>query len=99
MTKSLQLTDKYVGSMVPDLSSHAFDMSQTKLADALGITFQQVQEIRKWHQSHQRQQASANRRVSAGPVTFFFGSLSTIQKSETGPPVRQPFPTRLRRFS
>jgi transcriptional regulator with XRE-family HTH domain len=72
-------TDKHVGTRIR-MGRLALEMSQSKLADALGITFQQVQKYE-----------SGTNRVSAGrlqqmadalqvPVTFFFD----------GDAVRQP---------
>ena len=46
MKKLLNLTDKHVGSRVR-MRRLMLNMSQTKLADALGITFQQVQKYEK----------------------------------------------------
>jgi transcriptional regulator with XRE-family HTH domain len=74
MREPLDPTDKHVGNRVR-LRRLMLGVSQTKLADALGITFQQVQKYEK----------GANR-ISAGklqqishflrvPIPFFFDGL------------------------
>jgi transcriptional regulator with XRE-family HTH domain len=79
MTKSPEPTDKHVGSMVR-MRRLMLDMSQTKLADALGITFQQVQ---KYENGTNRISASRLQQIAEFlqvPIMFFFGGLSTMQK-------------------
>jgi len=47
-------------------------MSQERLADQLGLTFQQDPEIRKRHQPHQRQPGCRKSAYSRGSGPFFF---------------------------
>src|SRR5271169_2811739 len=64
-------TDKHVGSCVR-MRRLMLDMSQTKLADALGLTFQQVQ---KYEKGSNRISASRLQHISQilrVPVPFFF---------------------------
>ncbi len=82
MPKLINPTDKHVGSRVR-MRRIMLDLSQTKLADALGITFQQVQKYEK----------GANR-ITAGrlqhiatflqvPIPFFFEGLPTSSDKPT----------------
>ena len=74
MKKLLNLTDKHVGSRVR-MRRLMLNMSQTKLADALGITFQQVQ---KYEKGTNRISASRLQHISTVlqvPVPFFFEGL------------------------
>src|SRR5271170_7902885 len=64
-------TDKHVGARVR-MRRLMLDMSQTKLADALGVTFQQVQ---KYEKGANRIGASRLQHISQilqVPVPFFF---------------------------
>ena len=63
--------DKYVGSRVR-MRRLMLGMSQTKLADAIGITFQQVQKYEKGtnRMGSSRLQQVAN--VLKAPISFFF---------------------------
>src|SRR5437764_3177316 len=60
-------------------------LSQTELADAIGITFQQVQ---KYEKGVNRIGASRLQRIGAAlevPVTFFFdGAIETPARAENG---------------
>jgi hypothetical protein len=58
-------TDKHVGSRVR-IRRKILAMSQTQLADALGLTFQQVQKYEKRHQPHGGQSVAANVRYPSG---------------------------------
>jgi transcriptional regulator with XRE-family HTH domain len=64
-------TDKYVGARVR-MRRLMLDMSQTTLADALGLTFQQVQ---KYEKGTNRIGASRLQHISQFlqvPISFFF---------------------------
>src|SRR4051794_2078083 len=64
-------TDKYVGSRLR-IRRLMLDMSQTEIADALGLTFQQVQ---KYEKGSNRISASRLQHLSQilhVPVSFFF---------------------------
>ncbi len=75
MSKSPDPTDKQVGTRVR-MRRLMLGLSQTKLADALGITFQQVQ---KYEKGVNRISASKLQQISDFleiPVPFFFENLS-----------------------
>ena len=67
-------TDKHVGSRVR-MRRLMLDMSQTTLADALGITFQQIQKYEKGDNriSASRLQHMSN--ILQVPIPFFFEGL------------------------
>ena len=74
-------TDKHVGSRVR-MRRMMLSMSQQKLADGLGLTFQQVQKYEKGMNrigSSRLQQLSDILQV---PVTFFFGDASGAHESD-----------------
>ena len=82
-------TDKHVGQRVR-MRRLMLDMSQTNVADTLGLTFQQLQ---KYEKGTNRISASRLQRISAilqVPVTFFFEGAPHV-------PCRRPanptFPT------
>ena len=91
MTKSPNPVDMYVGNRVR-MRRLMLDLSQTRLADALGVTFQQVQ---KYEKGVNRISASRLQHIShilQVPIHFFFEGLpSPSQGSKKGPTV--PFPT------
>ena len=60
-------TDKHVGSRVR-MRRMMLGMSQEKLGDSLGLTFQQIQKVREGHQS-----ASAPAACSRFLIFFKFG--------------------------
>ena len=71
MKKSPNLTDKHVGSRVR-MRRKMLSMSQEKLGDALGLTFQQVQ---KYEKGTNRIGASRLQHISQilqVPISFFF---------------------------
>ena len=88
--KTLNSTDKHVGARVR-MRRLMLGLSQTKLGDALQLTFQQVQKYEK----------GANR-IGAGrlqqignilqvPVSFFFeGAPDTLGHKRTGPDAPSP---------
>ena len=74
MKKSPKPTDKHVGKRVR-MRRLMLDLSQTELADALGITFQQVQ---KYEKGANRISASRLQHISnvlQVPIPFFFEGL------------------------
>jgi transcriptional regulator with XRE-family HTH domain len=74
MPKSPDPTDKHVGTRVR-MRRLMLDMSQTKLADALGLSFQQVQ---KYENGVNRISASRLQQISEflqAPIPFFFDGL------------------------
>jgi transcriptional regulator with XRE-family HTH domain len=86
----LNLTDKYVGSRVR-MRRMMLGMSQEKLGDALGLTFQQVQ---KYEKGVNRIGASRMQHISnilQVPVTFFFEGGPNIS-DQPGTPAGVPSP-------
>jgi transcriptional regulator with XRE-family HTH domain len=59
LIKSPNATDKHVGARVR-MRRLMLGMSQTKLGDALGLTFQQMQKYEKGCQSDWRKSLAAN---------------------------------------
>jgi transcriptional regulator with XRE-family HTH domain len=75
MLKSPHPTDKHVGSRVR-MRRLMLGLSQTKLADELGLTFQQVQ---KYEKGANRISASKLQHISnflQAPIPFFFEGLT-----------------------
>jgi transcriptional regulator with XRE-family HTH domain len=81
--KAPHLTDEYVGGRVR-MRRLMLGMSQEKLADALGITFQQVQKYEKGANriSASRLQQAAH--ILQAPVTFFFEGGPATNSEATG---------------
>jgi transcriptional regulator with XRE-family HTH domain len=82
-TKSPNPIDKHVGSRVR-MRRMMLSMSQEKLGDALGLTFQQVQ---KYEKGTNRIGASRLQQISEilqVPVAFFFEGAPTLAGSPTG---------------
>jgi len=78
MNKSLDRTDHHVGSRVR-MRRLMLDMSQTTLAGALGISFQQVQ---KYEKGKDRISASRLQQIASilqVPVSFFFEGQSNLR--------------------
>ena len=69
--KGLNPTDKYVGSRVR-MRRLMLELSQTALADALGITFQQVQKYEKGVNRVSASRLQAIGQTLQVPVSFFF---------------------------
>lgn len=96
MPKSPDPTDKHVGTRVR-MRRLMLGLSQTKLADALGITFQQVQ---KYEKGVNRVSASKLQQISSllqAPIPFFFEGLP----SASGRPVKKddgPLPSDVFQF-
>ena len=91
MQKSPNPVDIHVGSRVR-MRRLMLDLSQTRLADALGLTFQQVQ---KYEKGVNRISASRLQHIShilQVPISFFFeGSPGNSQGSKKN--ATAPFPT------
>ena len=88
--KSGNPIDKHVGSRVR-MRRMMLGMSQTKLGDALGITFQQVQ---KYEKGTNRIGASRLQQIShilQVPVAFFFEGAPNLQ-GQDGPRTDAPSP-------
>jgi transcriptional regulator with XRE-family HTH domain len=69
--KSLNLIDKHVGSRVR-MRRMTLNMSQTKLGDALGLTFQQVQKYEKGTNRISASRLQHLTQILDVPVSFFF---------------------------
>ena len=69
--KPLNLIDKHVGSRVR-MRRLMLGMSQTKLADAIGLTFQQVQKYEKGSNRMGASRLQQIARVLQVPIPFFF---------------------------
>jgi transcriptional regulator with XRE-family HTH domain len=67
MPKSANPTDKHVGSRL-----RMFDMSQTDIADARGLTFQQVQKYEKGANRVSASRLQHLYQILQVPVPFFF---------------------------
>jgi transcriptional regulator with XRE-family HTH domain len=96
MPKSPNPTDKHVGTRVR-MRRLMLGLSQTKLADALGITFQQVQ---KYEKGVNRISASKLQHISSFlqvPIAFFFEGLSD-PSSTAKHAARLPIPAHLSEF-
>ena len=77
--------DQYVGSRVR-MRRQALGMSQTKLADAIGLTFQQVQKYEKGTNRMGSSRLMQIANVLEVPVTFFFeGAPGQPKISRTAP--------------
>lgn len=79
MAKSPNPVDQYVGRRVR-MRRLMLDLSQTRLADALGVTFQQVQ---KYEKGTNRISASRLQHISQilqVPIPFFFEGLPPMAK-------------------
>ena len=85
MKKEPNFVDKHVGSRVR-MRRMLIGMSQEKLGEALGITFQQIQ---KYEKGTNRIGASRLQQISSVmsvPVSFFFeGLAATSDQQETSP--------------
>ncbi len=82
--KSPSPIDKYVGTRIR-MRRLMLDMSQTSLADALGITFQQVQKYEKGANRVGASRLQAISHVLQVPVSFFFeGAPAVPGQKQTG---------------
>jgi transcriptional regulator with XRE-family HTH domain len=82
--------DKHVGTRVR-MRRMMLDKSQTELADALGVTFQQVQKYEKGTNRISASRLMAISNYLQVPVTFFFEAapdiapISNVQRASTAP--------------
>jgi len=76
-TKSPNPTDKYVGSRVR-MRRLMLHMSQTDLADQLGVTFQQVQKYEKGSNRISASRLQAMCHILQVPVPYFFEGAPQI---------------------
>ncbi len=83
MAKIPNPTDKYVGSRVR-MRRMMLGMSQEKLADALGLTFQQIQKYEKGTNRISASRLQAISQILDTPVHFFFEGAP-----HSGKPVQQ----------
>ena len=67
----LNPTDKHVGSRLR-MRRHMLDMSQTDVADALGLTFQQLQKYEKGSNRISASRLQHLSQILQVPVSFFF---------------------------
>jgi len=82
--KSPNPADKHVGSRVR-MRRLMCDMSQTILADALGVTFQQVQKYEKGTNRISASRLQQMARVLQVSVPFFFEGLPSYSSKTRGP--------------
>ena len=94
MAKSPDSTDKHVGLRVRTRRL-MLDLSQPQLAEALGITFQQVQ---KYEKGTNRISASRLQHIASilqAPIPFFFEGLpepsNKLAKGASAPPLSDVF--------
>ena len=83
MKKSPNPTDKHVGSRVR-MRRMMLGMSQEKLGDALGLTFQQVQKYEKGTNRIGASRLQHISRILQVPVSFFFDGAPEIPGQATG---------------
>jgi transcriptional regulator with XRE-family HTH domain len=83
MAKIPNPTDKYVGSRVR-MRRMMLGMSQEKLADALGLTFQQVQKYEKGTNRISASRLQAISQILDVPVHFFFEGAPHAGKVSQG---------------
>lgn len=83
MAKIPNPTDKYVGSRVR-MRRMMLGLSQEKLADALGLTFQQVQKYEKGTNCISASRLQAISQILDTPVHFFFDGAPQSGKGEQG---------------
>jgi transcriptional regulator with XRE-family HTH domain len=79
-TKIPNPTDKYVGSRVR-MRRMMLGLSQEKLADALGLTFQQVQKYEKGTNRISASRLQAISQILDAPVHFFFDGAPQLGKA------------------
>ena len=87
--------DKHVGSRVR-MRRMMLSMSQEKLGDALGLTFQQVQKYEGGANRVSASRLSAMADILGVPISFFFGdlpaddNLGSIEERETRERMERP---------
>src|SRR5262245_8921393 len=80
MGKRVSPIDRYVGSRVR-LRRKMLDMSQQKLASALGLTFQQIQKYEKGHNRISAGRLQTIAQIMEVPVSYFYEDPSNPVKS------------------
>jgi len=83
---SINPTDKYVGSRLR-MRRLMLDMSQTNIADALGLTFQQVQKYEKGSNRISASRLQHLSQILQVPVPFFFEGAPA---ASAGPAAQAP---------
>jgi transcriptional regulator with XRE-family HTH domain len=83
MAKIPNPTDKYVGSRAR-MRRMMLGMSQEKLADALGLTFQQIQKYEKGTNRISASRLQAISQILDAPVHFFFEGAPAAAKGAHG---------------
>src|SRR3977135_1242051 len=76
-------TDKHVGSRVR-MRRLMLDMSQTDVADALGLTFQQVQKYEKGTNRIGASRLQHLTEILGVPISFFFEGAPTVPGTAVG---------------
>jgi transcriptional regulator with XRE-family HTH domain len=96
VTKVINPTDKHVGSKVR-MRRMMLDMSQTDLADAIGVTFQQVQKYEKGVNRISASRLQGISQILQVPIPFFFDGVPRMagQPRSNG---KAPFPTYVSEF-
>src|SRR4051812_15749012 len=89
MPKAPQLTDTYVGTRVR-MRRLMMAMTQEKLADALGITFQQVQKYEKGTDRVGSSRLQQLAHILQVPISFFFEGSPVGDHKPSG---QQPAPS------
>jgi transcriptional regulator with XRE-family HTH domain len=77
-TKAPNPIDRHVGSRVR-LRRMMLNMSQTKLGDELGLTFQQVQKYEKGKNRISASKLLQSAHILQVPVTYFFEGVSSTR--------------------
>ena len=96
MTNAPNPTDKHVGSRVR-MRRLMLNLSQTRLANALGLTFQQVQKYEKGTNRISASRLLHMSQILQVPITFFFEGFPTVTKGSKKAP-DAPFPTYISLF-
>src|SRR5262245_9057127 len=78
-------TDKHVGSRVR-MRRMMLEMSQTKLGDMLGVTFQQIQKYETGKNRIGAGRLQEIARIFEVPVAFFYQGASAQESGETAVP-------------
>jgi transcriptional regulator with XRE-family HTH domain len=84
-TKSSNPTDKHVGARVR-LRRLMLGMSQTKLGDAVGLTFQQIQKYEKGANRIGASRLQHLAHILHVPIPFFFEGLPGASGEDAAPP-------------
>jgi transcriptional regulator with XRE-family HTH domain len=95
---ALNLIDMHVGSRVR-MRRLMLDLSQTDIADALGLTFQQVQKYEKGSNRISASRLQHLSQILQVPVPFFFEGAPTASAGPTAEaPADAPSPAYVRDF-